>query len=286
MNDTRMSQISYKTKKRIKNIVEYHYGFTPEDTDIEWIDRMLKKNHAFLHEQQIIRELAAKNISNGLLKHRDRIGNIEFERIRRGKDIFRYLTLASMCFRAGVAAGTISLCRTAIESGLRERLAEELARKESIGDSELPEAILNNLEKLEEDKNYNSLVKLIEKVPENIIKEQEIEEAFKELKFKGQSARKILDKFIHGDIIWMVDFAKDRKNIEVIGAAGKLKRYKLTPDKKGEYKMTFEKEEEYKVTVDKLEEYKIISEAEIDQIAIKVLKAAYKIAEILYYKNI
>ena len=286
MSETRMSRISDETKDRIKNIVKYHYGFTPKDSDIEWIDKMLTNNYGFLHEQQIIRELAANNISKELLKHRDRIGSEQFERIERGRDIFRYLTFASMCFRAGIPAGTICLCRTAIESGLRERLAEELAREENTSNSELPGAILNKLKRLEKDEKYNSLAKLIKEVPRKINEEQKIEGAFQELKFKGQEGRKILDKFIHGDIVWLVNFARNRKNIEVRGAEGRVKTYKLVPDKEGEYNEVFEKEEDYKVSIDKLEEYKIIAESEINEIAIKVLKATYRIAEILYYKNI
>ena len=193
-----------------------------------------------------------------------------------------------MCFRAGIPAGAIGLCRTAIESGLRERLAEELARKENPSDCDLSEAVLNKLRKLEKDKKYDSLAKLIEEAAKNgIVKEDEIKDAFQEFKVKGQGSRKILDKFIHGDIVWMVNFAKNRKNIKVRGAEGKLKRYKLIPNKAKEgYKEVFEKEEEYKVTIDKLEEYKIIHYMEIDEIAIKVLKATYRIAGILYYKNI
>lgn len=144
MNETRIPRISDEMNERIKSIVEYHYGFTPKDDDIDWIDRMLRNNYAVLHDQQIIRELAAINVRNELLEHRDRIGSIEFERIWTEKDIFKYLTFASMCFRAGIPAGTISLCRTAIESGLRERLAEELARKEATNVSKLPEATWTN----------------------------------------------------------------------------------------------------------------------------------------------
>lgn len=252
MNETRIPYISDEMRERVKDIVKYHYGFAPKDEDIGWIDRMLRNNYAVLHDQQIIRELAAKNVSNELLKHRDRIGSIEFERIWSEKAIFKYLIFASMCFRAGVPAGTISLCRTAIESGLRERLAEELAGKENSSGSELSEAILKELKRLE-DKSLAGLVR--EATESGIIEEQEIEESFQELKLKDQSGRKILDKFIHGDILWMVNFARSRKDVEVIGAR------------------------------DKLEEYKIISEVEIGEIAIKVLKATYRIAENLYYKN-
>ncbi|MCK4403035.1 MAG: hypothetical protein KAV98_04640 [Dehalococcoidia bacterium] len=254
MSDTKISEISDEARKRIKKIVAFHYGFTPKDNDIEWIDGMLRNNYAVCHEQQILRELADNNIGNALLKHRDRIGSIQFEKIWREKDMFRYLTFASMCFRAGIPAGTIGLCRTAIESGLRGRLAEKLARKENISDSELPEAILKWLKKLEKDETLAGLIKRTEE--EEVITEREIEDAFQTLKFKEQQSRKILDKFIHGNIVWMVNFATTRKDIGVIGAK------------------------------DKLEEYKIIFGGEIDQLAIKVLEATYKIAGILYYENI
>jgi hypothetical protein len=254
MNETRIPRTSDEMKERIKGIVKYHYGFTPKDDDINWIDRMLRNNYAALHDQQIIRELAAKNVSNDLLKHRDRIGSIKFERIWLEKTIFKYLTFASMCFRAGIPAGTISLCRTAIESGLRERLAEELARKEAIKVSKLPEATWNKLKELKDKR----LAQLIEEADqEGIIKKEKIEEIFQEFEFRDQSSRRILDKFIHGDIVWMVNFVRDREeDTRVIGEENKL------------------------------QEYKIISDRITNQIPIEVLKATYKIAEILYYKNI
>ncbi|MCZ7393392.1 MAG: hypothetical protein ABOK23_07935 [Candidatus Methanoperedens sp.] len=254
MNETRIPQISDEMKRRIKNIVKYHYGFTPKDNDLEWIDRMLRNNYATLHDQQIIRELAAKNVSDELLKNRDSIGSIEFERIWHEKSIFKYLTFASMCFRAGIPAGSISLCRTAIESGLRERLAEELAKKETTNVTELPETTWNKLKEL----NGKMLFKLIKEADqEGIIEKQKIEEIFQEFKFEDQSGMKILDKFIHGDIVWMVNFVRDREeDTSVIGAK------------------------------DKLQEHKIISNMKTDKIAIEVLKATTKIAEILYYKTI
>lgn len=235
---------------RIKNIVEYHYGFVPKEADIEWIDRMYRNNYAVLHEHQIVRELAAKNMSDRLLKHRDRLGSAEFERIWREKTILNFLTFASMCFRAGVPAGAIGLCRTAIESGLREKLAEETVRKEITGESKLSEATLNNVKRLE-NKQLHKLIKEAEE--RGIIKKQDIEEAFQALETEDQSGRRILDKFIHGDITWIVDYVKDRKDIGVMGAK------------------------------DELEEYKIIFESEIDHIATEVLKASYRIAEILYF---
>jgi hypothetical protein len=245
--------MSDEMKERVKNIVEYHYGFTPKDDDIYWIDGMLRDNYAALYPHQIIRELVVNNVSNELLEHRDRIGSEEFERIWAEKDIFKYLTSASMCFRAGIPVGTISLCRTAIESGLRERLAEKLARKEATKVSKLSEATWNKLKELSDKK----LAQLIEEADqEEIIKKQKIEEIFQEFKFRNQSSRRILDKIIHGDIVWMVNFVRDSKeDTRVIGARNEL------------------------------HEYKIIADMRSDKVAIGVLKATYKIAEILYYKS-
>jgi len=253
MNETKILQISDKMKARIKNIVEHHYGFTPKDDDIDWIEEMLRSNYVVLHDQRIIRELVVNNIGNTLLEHRDRIGSLEFERIWFEKDIFKYLMFASMCFRAGISVGTISLCRTAIESGIKERLAEKLAKKEVTNVSELPEATWTKLNELN-DKNLAQLIDEADR--EEIIKKEKIEEIFQEFKYRNQNSRKILDKIIHGDIGWMVNFVKSGKeDTRVIGAKNEL------------------------------HEYKIIADMRNDEIAIGVLKATYKIAEIFYYKD-
>jgi len=79
---------------------------------------------------------------------------------------------------------------------------------------------------------------------------------------------------------------RDRKDIKVRGAEGKVERYKLVPSEDGGYEKVFEGEEKYKVYVDKLQEYKTIHVMEIGEVASKVLKATYRIAEVLYYENV
>lgn len=261
-------QISDEMRKRIKKIVEFHYGFKPQDRDIDWIDDVLRNNYSTLHDQRIIRNLVTAEIDKILLKHRDKhrdkIGSIKFEKILPHKLIFHYLTLASMSYRAGVPFATISLCRTAIEAGLRERVAEELAKKEVSKNEEFPKKVLEKMETLKDlslgtiktkKGETKGLIKLAEE--NNIISDKVIEEIFKRLKFKYQNSRKILDKFIHGDLVWMVNFFKEKdKNSEVIGAENVL------------------------------EESKIIANFKIDNVAVEVLKGTTRIAEILYFKNI
>ncbi len=252
MNETILPRLSKEIKEQIKKIVKYHYGFDPKESDIERIDNALRNNYIALHDQQIIRELVSDNAAEELLKHKDRLG-LEFDRIWLEKSIFKYLMYASMCFKGGIKIGTIILCRTALESGLRERLAEEYAKNEIKNDFELPEATWLKLKELTE-KTLGQLIKEADK--ENIISEQEIESLFKDLKYKEQSSKKILDKFIHGDIVWLVDYVKDKEaDTRVIGAK------------------------------DVLQERKIISDIMTDEIAFKVLKTTYKIAEIIYLNN-
>ena len=50
MSETRISRISNEAKERVKKIVKYHYGLIPKDSDIAWIDKMLRNNYAVLHE--------------------------------------------------------------------------------------------------------------------------------------------------------------------------------------------------------------------------------------------
>ncbi|MCK4391631.1 hypothetical protein KAX17_01835 [Candidatus Bipolaricaulota bacterium] len=250
MGETKIPELSDEAKKRIKRIVSHHHGFVPADDDLRWIDEVLRNDYLVLHEQRIIRQVVGHEITKQLLKHRDRLGNLEFERIWAEKIIFRYLTLASMCYRAGISAGVISLCRTAIESGLRERVAEELARQETVGQDSLPTKTLERLCELRDE----SLAPLIEKASKvGIISEQQIENAFRPLKFQKQSSRRVLDKFIHGDLAWMVEFVESREeDTRVVGAR------------------------------DELEEFKIVADMKTEQIAVEVLKGSHQIAAILY----
>ena len=88
-----------------------------------------RNNYSVLHDQQIISNLVTVNIGNILLKHRDRLGSIELERLTMNRLIFKYLTFASMCYRASIPLATIFICRTAIEAGLREKLARARKRR-------------------------------------------------------------------------------------------------------------------------------------------------------------
>jgi hypothetical protein len=250
MDKSRIPELCGEAKKRIKRIVSDHYGFVPADDDLRWIDQMLRNHCLVLHEQNIIRHVVDHEIKKQLLKHRDRLGSLEFERIWDKKIIFKYLTLASMCYRAGISAGAISLCRTAIESGLRERLAEELAMQETVNQDDLPVKTLQRLCQLR-DENLASLIKKVSEA--GIISKMEIEKAFHALKFREQSSKRVLDKFIHGDLVWVVEFVKSREeNTRVVDVR------------------------------DELEEFKTIVDMKTEQIAVEVLKGSYQIAVILY----
>lgn len=250
MDITAIPTLSTSQRKRIKEVVKFHYGIDAEDYDIDWIDKMLRNNYLVLHDQEIMRNLVTVNIGKILLKHRDRIGSIKFEETTLDKLIFRYLTFASMSYRAGIPIGSILLCRTAIETGLRERIAEELAKKDG-KDKELPQKIWELMEKLE-DKRLCELIRIAEE--NGIITREENEELFKSLKLGEQSSRRVFDKFIHGDIGWIVKFAESKENMSVIGAK------------------------------DILEEKKIIAESSIDHIAVSTLIGTTLIAERLYFK--
>lgn len=245
-------RISAEAMKRIKEIVNYHYRFTPEDEDLRRIDEGLWNNYLVLHDQRIIREVVSWEISKETLKHRDRLGSLEFERLWVEKSIFHYLTYASMCYRAGIPAGTITLCRTALEAGIRERLAEELAKREAINQDDIPTKVLKELHRLR-DKVLSDLI--IMASAEGILNEHDVEKSFSALKFQNQSSRKILDKFIHGDIMWMVGFVQSHKeDMRVVGAK------------------------------DTVQEAKIIADMELDDVAIEVLKATERIAGLLYFR--
>jgi len=257
--ETIIPQISDAAKEKIKRIVKYHYGFEPKDKDIKWIDETIRNHYSVLHEQRIIRNLITVEIDNILLKHRTKIGSEKFEKICLDKLIFYYLMLASMSYRAGIPIATILLCRTALEAGLRERIAEKLAENECRNKNDLPEKVLEKIKALKDNtlgtkKGKKGLINLAEE--NGVISENEIEKIFSKLKFGQQKSRKILDKFIHGDLTWIVSFIKEKdKDSRVMGAKNIL------------------------------DEYKIIAESSIDDIAFKVLRGTTKVAEILYFRD-
>lgn len=238
--------ISSSMRERIKKIVRSHYGIDANDSDIDWIDSMKRNNYLVLHDQQIIRNLVTVNVGNILLKHRDRIGSIELERLMMNKLIFKYLTLASMCYRASIPLATIFLCRTAIEAGLREKLAEKKAKENA-------KQVWEEMQDL----TVLKLWQLIKKIEdEGIISKDEIDKLFTvddKMKIIIPNPRNLLDKYIHGDLSTIISF------LEAIGVDTKVHGAE-----------------------DLMQEKKIQAEAFIDKIAVFVLASTTRLAERLY----
>ena len=246
MENTIIPPLSDSRRKKIKEVVKFHYGIDADDRDIDWIDKMLRNHYTVLHDQRIIRNLVTVNIDKILLKHRDKIGSIEFERITMDKLIFRYLTFASMCYRAGIPIATISLCRTALEGGLKEKIAEKIAKDEK-----------GIWEAIKESSNLK-LWQLVQKAEdENIISKGEIENFFiidEKMKKIIPNPRNLLDKYIHADLPTIIAFLKEiGADTEVIDYAGPLEKKKIQAQ-------TF-----------------------IDKIAVFILAATSRIAERLYF---
>jgi len=246
MENTIIPPLSDSRRKKIKEIVKFHYGIDADDRDIDWINKMLRNHYTVLHDQRIIRNLVTVNIDKILLKHRDKIGSAEFERMTMDKLIFRYLTFASMCYRAGIPIATISLCRTALEGGLKEKIAEKIAKDEK-----------GIWEVIKESSNLK-LWQLVQKAEdENIISKGEIENFFtidEKMKKIIANPRNLLDKYIHADLPTIIAFLKEiGADTEVIG------------------------------NVDLIEKKKIQVQTFIDKIAVFILVATSRIAERLYF---
>jgi len=246
MESTVIPPLSTSQRKKIKEVVKFHYGIDAEDHDIDWIDKMLRNHYSTLHDQRIIRNLVTVNIDKILLKHRDKIGSIKFEEIQLHKLIFSYLTFASMCYRAGIPIATIFLCRTALEGGLREKIAEKIAKNKK--------EIWETMKEL----SHLKLWQLIQKADdENIIRKSEIEKFFtidEKMKKIIPNPRHLLDKYIHADLHTIITFLKEiRADTEVIGV------------------------------MDLIERKKIQAQTFIDKIAVFILAATTRIAERLYF---
>jgi hypothetical protein len=248
MENTIIPPLSASRRKKIKEVVKFHHGIEADDYDLDWIDKMLRNHYSVLHDQNVISNLVTVNIGKILLKHRDKIGSIEFERMTMDKLIFRYLTFSSMCYRAGIPIATISLCRTALEGGLKEKIAEKIANDEK--------GIWEVIEELSNLKLWQLIRRAEDK---NIITKDEIERFFtigEKMKKIIPNPRSLLDKYIHADLPTIIAFLEEiGANTEVIGDVGFI------------------------------EKKKIQAEAFIDKIAVFVLTATTRIAERLYFSN-
>lgn len=151
-----------------------------------------------------------------------------------------------MCFRAGIPIATIFLCRTALEAGLRERIAEKTGKDEK--------GIWEEIKRLSK-LTLGELIREAEN--KDVIKEGEIEKFFeidKKMKKIIRHPRKLLDKYIHADLPAILEFLKAMgADTEVVG------------------------------DVSLIEKKKIQAETLINEIAVFILKATTQIAERLYF---
>ena len=254
MPESKSVDIDDKLRNHIRNVVELHYGFIPTDAQIDRVDKGLRGSYVTLHPYRIVNRLATSTINEIILKYRDEMG-IKLEEIELDKLIFRYKTLATMCFNEGIPHATICLCRTAIEAGLRERIAEELAKKD-IGEknniSDRTFEKMKELRKVTLGRPNGGLLKLAE--DNRIVSKENLEELFR-TRFGSKIGRKILDKFIHGDIFAIYDFLQERGvDTRLIGAK------------------------------DRLDERKIIADMVSAEVAFEILMIITKLSEILYLK--
>lgn len=198
--------------ERIKKIVEFNYGFVPDEQSILRIDQGLRGQYGVLHQQCIIRELVTDRISEILLSRRRE--KTDIEGLFLDKSIFHYLTFASMSFRAGIPLGCIALCRTAVEAGLRERLAEKKASS--------PDEVWDQIKERAE-KRFRDLLKEAEQ--EGILSKQQIRETFE---FAGRFGRHVLDKYIHADLDSIINLLEGLElDIRVVSAGNKLAEKKI-----------------------------------------------------------
>jgi hypothetical protein len=232
--------------ERIKATLKSHYGIVANDQEIHRIDEHLRNNYVVLHDQMIMREIVSRNITKILLKHRTKENVSQLEALFLAKSVFSYLTYARMCYRAGIPLASIFLCRTAIESGLREKIAEKRAARNKT-------EILDEMTRL-----MNRRLSEIERIAEveEIINEGELEEIFridKGMETAIRNPRQILDKYIHADFPAIVS---------ILGELGVDVRLQ-TPK-------------------DPLEEKKIAAMLLTDKVAVLILMATTRLAERLY----
>jgi len=133
-------------RNEIKELVKTKYGFSPENDEINYINDMLRLTYFDLHQFRIVNHIATSSIFNSLMKYRA-VKGYEFDNIYSDKLIFKYLRLARKCFEEALNFPAICMCRTAIESGLIERVAEEQANIDGDTTRKFEKKVLNYMKK-------------------------------------------------------------------------------------------------------------------------------------------
>lgn len=208
MNESKYPDLLPDHKQIIKEQAKTTYGL---DISAEDIETALKQKHSELYDfhraQQIRREIVVRKmllpILNDARKKAGKKDNAQFELGFMGPYFFE----AVNCFESGLVVATIFLCRSALEVGLREVIAQERSNRN--GTSLLDE--YNSLEKaMLGSGKEGGLLKIAEKM--NIIKADRVNRTFTPLHRLAQSQnpeeyRRLLDKFIHGsysDLFFLV----------------------------------------------------------------------------------
>lgn len=203
---TWIKMINDEMRNNIKELTNSNYGFIPEDVEINTIDSRLSESYLDLHEYRIINHLATRAIYDSKLSYWSTKSNFAY--IVGEKLIFRFLRLAIKCFNEANNYASICLCRTAIESGLIERVAEEYANRDSDKNKCYEQKLLFYINQ-NKDKMLHRNLELAEEL--NIISKRDVEDMFERNVGVGVGKR-ILNKFVHGDII---DIVKTSNNPEV-----------------------------------------------------------------------
>jgi len=253
-SNTIFAPIDNGLKQHIKDVVKKNYGFIPTDVEIDMFDQGLREAYPTLHPYRIINHLATSSKNKIILQYRECLGT-KLEEIQLKKMMFKYLQQADMSFNEAIPHGSICLCRTAIEVGLRERIAEEFANMDFTNKKKLEEKIFEHMEKLKKTTLGNpngGLIKIAEHI--RLLGKEEIEKMF-DKNFGPRYGRNVLDKFIHGDIFAINDILKDRREVTSVYGVDNI-----------------------------LDEKKIIADIASYDIAYEVLKITTEIAEILYLK--
>ena len=200
-----IKMINDEMMKNIKELTKERYGFTPNDFEINSIGESLSLSYEELHQYKIINHLVTRKIY--LDKFNYWSGLSTFNTITNEKLIFRFLKLAIKCYNEANNYASICLCRTAIETGLIERVAEENAKNDNAKDKCYEQKVVYYMNR-NKGKMLHRNLELAQGF--DIISITDVEEMF-ERNIGHGIGKKILDKFVHGDIIDIANLSNNPK---------------------------------------------------------------------------
>lgn len=213
-------------KSNVKHFISQVYKFSIPD---KYFDEIKSK----LVYEESLQGNTTRYINEVLVLHlKDKISISHLKKYTKSDTIWRksiptYLEEAERSYAKGHSAAGIFFCRLAIETALRDRIIKRQARLNK-------QINLSQEEKRLSEQTLNSLLQEACGKKLAILDSKDIDKIFSKLERRNTSfctgKENVLNKFMHGDFLWLKDFLEKDKKITITHEEKTTKEFVASPN--------------------------------------------------------